>query len=60
MHDIGLAKVQEEKYMELRRFSRFPANNTYSNHVSSSVLATPSSSQHPLLPKPQNMLPIRN
>lgn len=59
MRDIGLAKIQEEKYLDLHRFPQFPVTNAYLTNASSSNFATPATLQQPLLPKPQNALPIK-
>lgn len=58
MQAVDFAKLQEEKFSELRKFSRFtPSPNNFSNphHLTS----TPSPSQPPLLPKPSNTIPIK-
>lgn len=46
MHAIGIAKVQEEKYLDLRRFARFPVTKSYSTNASLLILQ--------LLPLPNN------
>lgn len=54
---IDLVKLQEDKYSKLWKFNRCSSNNTYLSYHSSTNLT--STSYPPLLPEPQNHIPIK-
>lgn len=58
MHATDLAKLQEDKHSELRKHNRYSYDkNTYLPHQSTVTSAT--TTNQPLLPKPQNHVPVK-
>lgn len=51
MQTVDLAKLQEKKFLELRKYQR-PSYSQATSHNISTTSTLPSSSNPPLLPKP--------
>lgn len=58
MQAIDLAKLQEERYLELRNFNRSSFNYPSNTSVFPNS-RIPSSSNPPLLPKPPSNVPVK-